>query len=351
MLRFLFILQYDSFIRTLKPVASRLLSDGHACKVILYQKRYRKKWVDEHITSMLDGVPYEISPRRAVYREVERDYDVIVIGSVGGRFILRFVDRVKRSGLKSKVVTGYVGALLDNNETGFLNGVTRRSESDLIWVPGEDAVRKIMATGLIAEPSKLANTGLPHLDGLFELKDTWPRGDTDRILFIEQPTFPESKRERIRLVDSLCEVARAYGDKQLVIKPRFKNKVKHAHSPKHLLPDLLLTRPDRPDNISVSNESLPDQFPRTEFCITISSTGGLESLLAGIPTYFIDDFCADSNRYGSEYFRRTGGVTSLRRILAGELPELDFEAAQQLLRFDGLNTSRLAEAIVALAAG
>lgn len=349
-MRFLFILQYDSFVRALLPVVIHLLGNGHACKVLLYQKRLRRKWVDRHITSMFEAVPYEICASRVVYEEIRQGYDVIVLGSVGGRFIKRFVDTVKDNGLKSKVVTGYVGALLENNETGFLNGVRRRNETDMIWVPGEDAVRKIKETGLIPEPSKIANTGLPHLDTLFALKDTWRKRDRDRILFIEQPTYPESKGEREQLVDCLCEVAEAYRDKQVVIKPRFKNIVKHAHSPKYLLPDILMKRANRPGNISVSHDSLSDLFPRAEFCITISSTGGLEALLANISTYFISDFCQDSNRYGSEYFRRTGGVTSLQRILDGDLPELDFEAAQELLRFDGKNTSRLAEAIVALAA-
>ena len=49
----------------------------------------------------------------------------------------------------NQIVSGYVGALLKNNNDGFVKGVKRRSFSDLIWVPGKEAKQQILSLNLI----------------------------------------------------------------------------------------------------------------------------------------------------------------------------------------------------------
>ena len=82
--------------------------------------------------------------------------------------------------------------------------------------------------------------------------------------------------------------------------------------------------------------------------MTISSTGGLESLLVNIPTYFINDFCGNNNLYGTEYFKEIGSITNTQNIINGEFPEIDYNSVNDLVLFDGTSTQKFVDAIVCL---
>ncbi|MEA3286908.1 MAG: DUF6716 putative glycosyltransferase [Candidatus Marinimicrobia bacterium] len=348
MSRFLFILQFDSFIKTLMPVIEELQAD-HQVDLFLLQRFKKKNWIDANIKGIIGTHRFETGAFRALYQKVLSGYDVIVIGSVGARLIVNLRNFLTRHGLSTRLVSGYVGALLKNYPTGFYKGVMRRSFTDLIWTPGTESRIRILNTGLInTDRTTIVPTGLPRFDSLYAKSKTWRR-KPETILYIEQPTFPKSRSERLQLVQQLANVAHAYPEREVVIKPRFGTKTGHAHPPKHLLPDLIEEMGDCPSNLSVSKDDLYTEFQRTDFALSISSTGALEAMLIGIPTYFIRDFCGETNLYGSSDFNISGNVVDFETVINRKLPDVDFKKAESIMRFDGQNTRRLTDSILSLA--
>ncbi len=104
-----------------------------------------------------------------------------------------------------------------------------------------------------------------------------------------------------------------------------------------------------PSNLTVSKSDLYTEFQRTDFALSISSTGALEAMLIGIPTYFIRDFCGETNQYGSSDFNISGNVVDFETVINRKLPEVNFTKADSIMRFDGQNTQRLTDAILSLA--
>ena len=132
----------------------------------------------------------------------------------------------------------------------------------------------------------------------------------------------------------------------LIIKPRFSQKIGHAHRMKFPLSDIVISIKNLSSNLLVSNKDLMKLYNRTKFAITISSTAGIETMLIGIPTYFINDFCNDKNIYGSSDFIDFNTVINSREIPEKTLPKINYNLAQSYLRFDGNNTKRLVEGLI-----
>lgn len=348
-MKFLFILRYDSFIKTQIPVIKKL-KESHDVTVVLYKHFLKKRWINNNIKALLEDIEFKERGYFGVLRELSTNlYDTVLLGFTGGSIIPRFRTFVDKKKLKCKIVTGYIGALLNNSEFFFKKGVRSRSVSDLIFVPGENAKKDILATGLIdSDKTRVEVTGLPRFDELYEKISKWNKNrKSDIILFLEQPTFPESLEERTSLVEKLIDLAKLYPKKKIIIKPRFADKAGHAHRPKFLLQDIFENK-EHPDNISISYQDIYSLFPLSQMVITISSTGGLESLLANIPTYFITDFCGDENRYGSDYFRNINALVTFNDLFNNELPKINYKAAHMIMKFDGKNTRDFVNALLRL---
>ena len=57
MKKFLFIIQFDSFSKTLIPSIERLLDKGYSCDVVLLkQKFYKKPWVSNDILLLFEDI-------------------------------------------------------------------------------------------------------------------------------------------------------------------------------------------------------------------------------------------------------------------------------------------------------
>ena len=54
-MKFLFILQFDSFIKTLIPVVNQLKKRKITCDIVLYKKFLKTNWINNSIISMLDN--------------------------------------------------------------------------------------------------------------------------------------------------------------------------------------------------------------------------------------------------------------------------------------------------------
>ena len=147
--RVLFIIQFDSFIKTLIPVLKHLILDNYNCDVILLKKRFKKKWITSEIIHLFNGIDlgsnsfYQIHERKTMEIIRKINYDLIVIGTSNTRLIDKVKNQLVKYSLNTKLVSGYVGALLNNDFESFKKGLLRRSKSDLIWVPGIDSKIRI----------------------------------------------------------------------------------------------------------------------------------------------------------------------------------------------------------------
>ena len=345
----LFIIQFDSFIKTLIPVLKNLIQDSYNCDVILLKKRFKKKWITSEIINLFHDVGlnsnsfHQIYESESMKRIYLNDYDLIVIGTSNTRLIDKVKKHLIKYSLKAKIASGYVGALLNNDLEAFKKGLLRRDKSDLIWVPGVESKNKILKM-LPDSNTKIIDSGLPRFDQLYRIKSDFKKSTSKDIIFFEQPTFPETKKERIDLVNKLVLLAKSNPYTNVIIKPRFSKKVGHAHRPKYLLQDIIRNSSNIPENLVISNKEIYSLFNNCKLALTISSTAGLESLLVHIPTYFISDYCSDINKYGSEDFNILNATISFNELLKNQLPEIDYEKVHEILRFDGNNTNRLSEA-------
>ena len=80
----------------------------------------------------------------------------------------------------------------------------------------------------------------------------------------------------------------------------------------------------------------------------IRSTAGLEALLVGIPALFINDFCKNINKYGSDDFKKINATISFKELLNDDIPNINYNMVKDIVRFDGDNTIRLANEIISL---
>jgi len=334
MKKFLFIIQFDSYAKTLIPVINQLLKNNHRCDVILLkQKFYKKPWLSNDILLLFKNIKNNLdifgfySKRNSIKFINKNKYDVITIGTTYTALIEKIHKELKKNNLKTKLVSGYVGALLSNNNDSFIKGVKRRAYTDLIWVPGQEAKDQILLLNIVNnKKTKIATTGLPRIDELFNKRDLIENSKKNKIIFFEQPTFPKTKQERIILVEKLIKLAEIYKNNDIIIKPRFHTKVGHAHRPKYLLQDILLNRNNKPKNIKISNENIYDLFKQCKLSLTISSTAGLESLLVKIPTLFIKDFCNNENIYGSDDFKKFNAIVSFENLYNKKIPQINYES-------------------------
>ena len=348
----LFILQFDSFIKTLTPVIENLIKDGYRCDVILLKKRFKKEWISRQILNLFSKIESKLNSFVKIYQRdalkiiSKNEYSLIVSGTSNTRLIVSIKNLLKKKSKQSKIASGYVGALLNNDFESFKKGLIRRSSSDLIWVPGSDAKKMIYELDIINKDKTLIiDTGLPRFDELYKLKDQYKKTNhNNNIVFFEQPTFPETKKERIELVNQLIKFAELNSRSNIIIKPRFSGKVGHAHRPKYLLQDILNDFKIKPLNITISNDDIYVLFKKCKLALTISSTAGLESLLVKIPTYFIKDFCGTINRYGSNDFSTINATITFDNLFQNKFPTIDYSKIKNIVRFDGENTKRLTNA-------
>ena len=349
MKRVLFIIQFDSFAKTLIPTINNLIKDDYRCDVVLLKKRFKKGWITDQILALFKQIESKLNAFRQLYQpDVIRmihhnGYDLIVVGTSNTRLIVSIKNQLKKKSIKSKIASGYVGALLNNDFESFKKGLIRRSESDLIWVPGSDAKDMILKI-INKNQTKVIDTGLPRFDELYKLKNNFSKLNNNNIVFFEQPTFPETKKERTQLVNQLMHLAKLRSTSTIIIKPRFSKKVGHAHRPKYLLQDIINNSSNKPSNIIISNVDIYTLFNECAMALTISSTAGLESLLVNIPTYFIHDFCGKTNRYGSNDFASLNATISFDKLFNNRLPVIDYDKVKDFVRFDGDSTMRLTSA-------
>ena len=83
-MKILFILQFDSFINTLLPVHDQLYKEKYNVKIILFKHWRKKNWISDEIKLLLKKYIYVISSRKKILDELNNNYNVVIVGSMGG---------------------------------------------------------------------------------------------------------------------------------------------------------------------------------------------------------------------------------------------------------------------------
>ncbi|WP_315690289.1 DUF6716 putative glycosyltransferase, partial [Limnospira sp. PMC 917.15] len=113
------------------------------------------------------------------------------------------------------------------------------------------------------------------------------------VYFLAQSIVPFYDSQRLYLFNILNECATQNSHIELKIKLRHLPGENEKHSHIERLPYTQIAKQmnrKMADNISFSTESMEEVFDSADFCITCSSTAGIETTLRGIPTLFYLDF-------------------------------------------------------------
>ena len=145
-----------------------------------------------------------------------------------------------------------------------------------------------------------------------------PPAVRDSVIFAAQAIVPRERADRQRVVDILCDLARAQPDVRVVLKVRALPGEEQTHSEFYPLPDLLPQNP--PANVVVESGSMSGHLDRAIGFATISSTAVLEASALGVPSILIDDFGVDTVLI-NEVFAESGLLAP-----SGDLVRLRFPA-------------------------
>ena len=108
---FLFIIQFDSFSKTLIPAIRYLIDNNYHCDVILLkQKFYKKAWISKEILSLFDNIKDDLgifdlySKRKTLEIIKKNNYSVITIGTTYTTLIERVHHESKKNKLSREVI-------------------------------------------------------------------------------------------------------------------------------------------------------------------------------------------------------------------------------------------------------
>ena len=144
--------------------------------------------------------------------------------------------------------------------------------------------------------------------------------DIKKIYFLAQAIVPCSLEGRKNIFDMLIKIAKKHPKKSIIIKLRhLENENKyHNHKEKYSYQSIAKNI-DLPPNILFSSEPFERLLENADFCITCSSTAGLETILNGIKTVFYFNYPKSQNDYlysaSKEFFKKSGLISSYSEII------------------------------------
>lgn len=129
------------------------------------------------------------------------------------------------------------------------------------------------------------------------------------IYFLAQAVIPSLKEERLQFLKILVKIANNNPDKNVFIKLRHLpcENTQHPHKEEFsyisLLDEVNKTM-IVPCNLSFSSKSMEEIIKDADYCITALSTGGLETLMHGIPTaFFIGNVNNETELYSAYWLQ------------------------------------------------
>jgi hypothetical protein len=261
----------------------------------------------------------------------EESYDIVVLSLVGGgvQAMLHGLGRVwENRTSRPVVVTGYVGVVYEK----LADGLLLRHGADLVLANSrQDADRfRAVYEGVGADASSVTEVALPFLGG-----DAY-EGEHDpyTVVFAAQPSVPESRKDRMYLLNRLVQHARRHPEREVLLKLRSKPG-EHTTHIEELPYQKLAQRLDPPANFRLVYGNMGEVLDRTDLLVTVSSTAALESLHRRIPTVVLTDLGIRES-LGNHHFVGSGCLASWDQLDAGHRPAPDEQwVARQGVVADG----------------
>lgn len=264
----------------------------------------------------------------------EDAYDVVVLACVGGAvqaMLHGLANQWQGRRRRPVVVTGYVGVVYEK----LTDGLLLRNGADIVLANcASDADRfRAVYAGVGTRTGSVVECALPFLGGA-------PYAPSDErpytVTFAVQPSVPDTRKDRLHLLQRAVGHARLYPEREVLIKLRSRPGEHTTHVeelPYQRLADRLPG--GLPDNCRLVYGHMGEVLDRTDVLVTVSSTAALESLHRGIPTGILTDL-GIREALGNHHFVGSGCLTSWDRLDAGELPTPDPEwTARQGVAADG----------------
>ncbi|MFG2511669.1 DUF6716 putative glycosyltransferase [Streptomyces sp. NPDC048584] len=248
----------------------------------------------------------------------EETYDVLVLALVGGgaQAMLHGLGRVwEDRPSRPVVVTGYVGVVYEK----LADGLLLRHGADLVLANSrQDADRfRAVYDGVGADSSSVTEVALPFLGGAAYTGEHEPY----TVVFAAQPSVPDSRGDRMYLLNRLVGHARRHPGREVLLKLRSKPG-EHTTHIEELPYQKLAQRLDPPSNFRLVYGHMGEVLDRTDLLVTVSSTAALESLHRRIPTVVLTDL-GIREALGNHHFVGSGCLASWDQLDAGHRPEPD----------------------------
>ncbi|WP_328769100.1 DUF6716 putative glycosyltransferase [Streptomyces sp. NBC_00286] len=249
----------------------------------------------------------------------EAEYDIVVLALVGGavQAMLHGLGHAWRERTKRPVVvTGYVGVVYEK----LADGLLLRHGADLVLANSRQDAERFTAVyeGVGADASSVTEVALPFLGG-----DAYEKHDPYTVVFAAQPSVPESRKDRMYLLERLVKHARLHPDREVLLKLRSKPGEHTTHIEEQPY-QKLAQRLDLPANFRLVYGHMGEVLDRTDLLVTVSSTAALESLHRRIPTVLLTDLGVRES-LGNHHFVGSGCLASWDQLDAGHKPSPDEE--------------------------
>ncbi|MFI9549837.1 DUF6716 putative glycosyltransferase [Streptomyces sp. NPDC052016] len=261
----------------------------------------------------------------------QTSYDVLVLALVGGgvQAVLHGLSRVwEGRGERPVVVTGYVGVVYEK----LADGLLLRHGADLVLANSRQDAERFRAVyeGVGADASSVTEVALPFLGGAPYAGEHTPY----TVVFAAQPSVPDTRTDRLYLLDRLVRHARLHPDREVLLKLRSKPG-EHTTHIEELPYQKLAQKLDLPPNLRLVYGNMGEVLDRTDLMVTVSSTAALESLHRRIPTVVLTDLGV-REALGNHHFVGSGCLASWDQLDAGHRPAPDEEwVARQGVAADG----------------
>ncbi len=267
---------------------------------------------------------------RAMTESTEDPYDVLVLSLVGGgvQAMLHGLRGAWGSGKRPVVVTGYVGVVYEK----LADGLLLRHGADLVLANSRHDADRFRAVyeGVGADASAVTEVALPFLGG----QPYTGEHDPCTVVFAAQPSVPDSRKDRVYLLNRLIEHARRHPEREVLLKLRSKPG-EHTTHIEELPYQKLVQGKDVPANFRLVYGHMGEVLDRTDLLVTVSSTAALEALHRRIPTVVLTDLGV-REVLGNHHFTGSGCLASWDQLDAGHRPVPDEEwVARQGVAADG----------------
>lgn len=147
--------------------------------------------------------------------------------------------------------------------------------------------------------------------------------DPYTVVFAVQPSVPDSRKDRMYLLNRLVQHARLHPEREVLLKLRSRPGEHTTHIEEQPY-QKLVQRLDPPANFRLVYGNMGEVLDRTDLLVTISSTAALESLHRRIPTVVLTDLGV-REVLGNHHFVGSGCLASWDQLDEGHRPAPDEE--------------------------